>query len=258
MLRILLKMRCVSFGSRLALNLQSKATHYRVTKIHLGEAALRLSRAAVLFAIVAGAGASLFADSVTDPLVLFSSGGHHSFDIEVPPCTLGAHGMEVQCLLSDVIDGSGQLSNFDIKNMTGKNIDEIDFIIQTTNFDQTFTANTAEPGLTPIFPFADVSVQPSFFSSTGTVTVKFGDHVPNFPTVVSDIPCDSESCNAGFTPFGSVEILAFFGPDDTGSYKNGEDGILNLEAVPEPATFGLFFGALGLIAGGRKFRSRLS
>jgi hypothetical protein len=232
---------------------------------------VRLWKAAVLSAFVLGASVSLLADTVTDPLVLFNKGGHGSFDL--PATTTVAcpvnNSVELECLLTNssgspnIINGSGELPPFDIKNTTGKSIIEVDFVIQTTNFDQTFSADIEPDDLTPVFPNADVSVQPPFiFSEIGTVTVKFGNspRVPNDPTVTSDIPCIGDFCNAGFAPNGEVELEAFFLPKGStppGSvFANNQEGNLTLLATPEPGTLALLFSAVGLIAGGRKLFAR--
>ncbi len=236
---------------------------------------MRLWKAAILSAVVLGASVSLLADSTTDPLVLFTQGGHGSYDLgaaaNASECFVD-NSTEIGCFLTEdgstsIINESGELPPFDIFNDTGKTIIEVDFVIQTGNFDQTFSANMEPDHLLPVFPDADVSVSPPFIpGGVGSVAVRFGNspRVPNDNTVVSDIPCTGDFCNPGFFPGGEVEILAFFLPKGVAPppsvFGPGQEANLSLSTdVPEPGTFVLLISAVGLLAGGRKFfRSRLS
>jgi hypothetical protein len=216
------------------------------------------------------------ADTIPDPLVSFSQGGNRSAAFGGPTDPSCNPASVTSCIITipDAINSNGFATDIEILNATNKaggpknpatnkDIIEIDFFIPTENFDQTFSADSN------LFLFADILLEPF----ADQIDVQFGTHgtlarlvpgVGNGPdgtdTVQGTGECERD-CALGFIPGGTITVEAFFGKSNPEfnhpGLLPGDEGTLNLlPNVPEPTTFVLLISAVGLIAGGRRFRSR--
>lgn len=242
------------------------------------EAWVRLLKSSVLLGIVFGGASFLLADTINDPLVSFSQGGSKSPAFGGPTDPSCNPVSVTSCIITipNAIGSNGFATGIEILNATNqaggpgnpatnKDIVEIDFFIPTENFDQTFSA------FSNLFLFANILLEPF----NDQIDVEFGTHgsvaksvpgvgngSPGTDTVPGTGSCTG-TCLPGFTPDATITVEAFFGTSSPKFTRPGllpgHEGTLNLlPSIPEPASLVLLISAVGLIAGGRKLRSRRS
>ena len=213
---------------------------------------MRAFRALLLVSVVLGSANWLLADTIPDPVIRFTIPGGKSLPLCVP-----AKGEDTCTTTFEGAIGSDGYATIDVHNVNTFAAIEMDWFFTTDNLDQAFFATTTDfLGVTLTRHFNDVCEGLSCFG--GQLEVDYsgiGDGTPGSASL-DGIACDFDICPtaSGFTPFSTVTVVTTYAqvsdPDTCcDGLQPDEHGSLSLSSdVPEPGTFVLLIGAVGVLA----------